>query len=172
MIALDLASGELQAIGANAVIFATGGIGRIYGNTTNAFTNTGLAVAIPYWAGVPLKDSEFIQFHPTSLANTNILMTEGCRGEGGQLKNKDGERFMSRYVSEKVMELGPRDIVARSIQTEINEGRGFPDGTVHLDLTHLGAAKIMERLPGIRDICLNFIGIDPIKTPIPMNMRV
>lgn len=168
VIAMDLTSGELQAIGANAVIFTTGGIGRIYGNTTNAITNTGLAVAIPYWAGVPLKDAEFIQFHPTSLAKTNILMTEGCRGEGGHLKNKDGERFMSRYVSEKVMELGPRDIVARSIQTEINEGRGFPDGTVHLDLTHLGAAKIMERLPGIRDICLSFIGIDPIQTPIPI----
>ena len=168
VIAMDLTSGELQAIGANAVIFTTGGIGRIYSNTTNAFTNTGLAVAIPYWAGVPLKDAEFIQFHPTSLAKTHILMTEGCRGEGGHLKNKDGERFMSRYVSEKVMELGPRDIVARSIQTEINEGRGFPDGTVHLDLTHLGAKKIMERLPGIRDICMNFIGIDPIYEPIPI----
>jgi len=168
VISMDLTSGELVAIGANAVIFTTGGIGRIYSNTTNAITNTGLAISIPYWVGVPLKDMEFIQFHPTSLARTHILMTEGCRGEGGYLRNKGGERFMSKYVSEKVMELGPRDIVARSIQTEIKEGRGFPDGTVHLDLTHLGAKKIMERLPGIRDICLNFIGIDPIYEPIPI----
>ncbi|KPK99017.1 MAG: hypothetical protein AMJ90_09725 [candidate division Zixibacteria bacterium SM23_73_2] len=168
VILMDLRSGELVAMGANAVIFATGGIGRIYANTTNAITNTGFAISIPYWVGVPLKDMEFIQFHPTSLARTHILMTEGCRGEGGYLRNKDGERFMSKYVSEKVMELGPRDIVARSIQTEINEGRGFPDGTVHLDLTHLGAKKIMERLPGIRDICMNFIGIDPIYEPIPI----
>ncbi len=168
VIAYDPHSGELVPIGANAVIFGTGGIGRIYSNTTNALTNTGLAMAPPYWAGVPLKDIEFIQFHPTSLARSHILMTEGCRGEGGYLKNKDGERFMKRYVSEQVMELGPRDIVARSIQTEINEGRGFPDGSVHLDLTHLGAAKIMERLPGIRDICLSFIGIDPIYEPIPI----
>ena len=168
VIAMELRSGELHAMGANAVIFATGGIGRLYANTTNAITNTGLAVAIPYWAGVPLKDIEFVQFHPTSLARTHILMTEGCRGEGGYLKNRLGERFMNKYVSEKVMELGPRDIVARSIQTEINEGRGFPDGTIHLDLTHLGAAKIMERLPGIRDICLDFVGIDPIKEPIPI----
>lgn len=168
VVSMDLRSGELVAIGANAVIFATGGIGRIYANTTNAITNTGFAISIPYWVGVPLKDMEFIQFHPTSLARTHILMTEGCRGEGGYLRNKDGERFMNKYVSEKVMELGPRDIVARSIQTEINEGRGFPDGTVHLDLTHLGAKKILERLPGIRDICMNFIGIDPIYEPIPI----
>lgn len=168
VIAYDPHSGELVPIGANAVIFGTGGIGRIYSNTTNALTNTGLAMAPAYWAGVPLKDMEFIQFHPTSLARSHILMTEGCRGEGGYLKNKDGERFMKRYVSEQVMELGPRDIVARSIQTEINEGRGFPDGSVHLDLTHLGTAKIMERLPGIRDICLSFIGIDPIYEPIPI----
>jgi succinate dehydrogenase / fumarate reductase flavoprotein subunit len=168
VISMDLRSGELVAMGANAVIFATGGIGRIYANTTNAITNTGFAISIPYWVGVPLKDMEFIQFHPTSLARTHILMTEGCRGEGGYLRNKDGERFMNKYVSEKVMELGPRDIVARSIQTEINEGRGFPDGTVHLDLTHLGAKKIMERLPGIRDICMSFIGIDPIYEPIPI----
>jgi len=170
VIALDIAEGKLEIMGANAVMFATGGAGRMYGNTTNAYASTALGMAVPYWAGVPLKDMEFIQFHPTGLYGSNILMTEGCRGEGGYLINKDGERFMKRYVSEKVMELGPRDIVARSIQTEINEGRGI-DGKpyVYLDLRHLGKEKIMERLPGIRDHCLDFVGIDPIFEPIPVN---
>lgn len=167
VIALNMHSGELQAIGANAVIFATGGSGRMYGNTTNAITSTAFGVAIPYWAGVPLKDMEFVQFHPTSLYPNNILMTEGCRGEGGILVNKDGDRFMKKYAP-KVMELGPRDIVARSIQTEILEGRGFDDAYVYLDLRHLGKAKIMERLPGIREITLDFIGLDPIEEPIPI----
>ncbi len=170
VVALNLSSGEIEPIAANAVIFATGGAGRMYGNTTNAHASTALGMAIPYWAGVPLKDMEFIQFHPTGLYGSNILMTEGCRGEGGYLINKDGERFMKRYVSEKFMELAPRDIVARAIQTEINEGRGI-DGKpyVYLDLRHLGKAKIMERLPGIREHCLDFVGIDPIDSPIPVN---
>lgn len=167
VVALDMHSGELQAIGANAVIFATGGSARIYGNSTNGITSTAFGVAIPYWAGVPLKDMEFIQFHPTSLYPSNILMTEGCRGEGGTLINKDGERFMTKYAP-KAMELGPRDIVARSITTEILEGRGFEDAYVYLDLRHLGKAKIMERLPGIREITLDFIGLDPIEKPIPI----
>jgi succinate dehydrogenase / fumarate reductase flavoprotein subunit len=169
VVALNIPDGKLELVAANAVIFATGGSGRIFGNTTNALVNSGLAKAIPYWAGVQLKDMEFIQFHPTGLYRSNILMTEGCRGEGGILTNKDGERFMSRYVSEKVMELAPRDIVSRSIATEIEEGRGFEGGYVHLDLRHLGREKIMERLPGIREICLDFVGIDPIDTPIPIN---
>jgi succinate dehydrogenase / fumarate reductase flavoprotein subunit len=167
VVALDMKSGQLQAMGANAVIFATGGSARIYGNSTNGITSTAFGVAMPYWAGVPLKDMEFIQFHPTSLFPSNILMTEGCRGEGGTLINKDGERFMTKYAP-KTMELGPRDIVARSITTEILEGRGFEDSYVYLDLRHLGKAKIMERLPGIRDITLDFIGLDPIEKPIPI----
>ena len=167
VVALDMKSGQLQAMGANAVIFATGGSARIYGNSTNGITSTAFGVAMPYWAGVPLKDMEFIQFHPTSLFPSNILMTEGCRGEGGTLINKDGERFMTKYAP-KAMELGPRDIVARSITTEILEGRGFEDSYVYLDLRHLGKAKIMERLPGIRDITLDFIGLDPIEKPIPI----
>jgi len=167
VIVLDLRSGQLEAMGANAVIFATGGSGRMYGNSTNAITSTAFGVAIPYWAGVPLKDMEFVQFHPTSLYPNNILMTEGCRGEGGILVNKDGDRFMKKYAP-KAMELGPRDIVARSIQTEILEGRGFDDAYVYLDLRHLGKAKIMERLPGIREITLDFIGLDPIEEPIPI----
>lgn len=169
VLAIELSTGELTAFTASAVIFATGGSGRIYGNTTNAHISTGLGVAIPYWAGVPIKDMEFIQFHPTGIIGKNILITEGCRGEGGYLINKNGERFMKRYVSEKFMELAPRDIVARSITTEINEGRGI-DGKkyVYLDLRHLGKKKIMERLPGIREICIDFLGIDPIKEPIPV----
>ncbi|UCD16356.1 MAG: FAD-binding protein [Candidatus Zixiibacteriota bacterium] len=169
VVVMNLHSGEFETIAGNAVIFATGGSGRIYStNTTNAHASTGLGVAIPYWAGVPLKDMEFIQFHPTGLDGSSILMTEGCRGEGGYLINNSGERFMKNYVSEKVMELAPRDIVARSIRTEINEGRGFEDRYVHLDLRHLGAERIMERLPGIREICLKFRNIDPIKEPIPI----
>lgn len=167
VITLNMHSGELQAIGANAVIFATGGSARMYGNSTNALTSTAFGVAIPYWAGVPLKDMEFVQFHPTSLFPSNILMTEGCRGEGGIMVNNKGERFMSKYAP-KAMELGPRDIVARGVMTEILEGRGFEESYVHLDLTHLGKAKIMERLPGIREITLDFIGLDPIEKPIPI----
>jgi succinate dehydrogenase / fumarate reductase flavoprotein subunit len=166
-ITLNMHSGEVQAIGANAVIFGTGGSARMYGNTTNALTSTAFGVAIPYWAGVPLKDMEFVQFHPTSLYPSNILMTEGCRGEGGIMVNNKGERFMSKYAP-KAMELGPRDIVARGVMTEILEGRGFEESYVHLDLTHLGKDKIMERLPGIREITLDFNGIDPIKEPIPI----
>jgi len=169
VIALNIADGAIELIGANAVIFGTGGAGRMYGNTTNAHISTALSIAIPYWSGIPLKDMECVQFHPTGLFRSNILMTEGCRGEGGYLINADGERFMKRYVSEKVMELAPRDITSRSIATEIEEGRGIENSYVHLDLRHLGKAKILERLPGIREICLDFAGIDPIDKPIPVN---
>jgi succinate dehydrogenase / fumarate reductase flavoprotein subunit len=169
VVCFDLESGEFIPIAATATMFATGGSGRIYStNTTNALTSTGFGVSLAYWAGVPVKDFEFIQFHPTGLYPSSILMTEGCRGEGGYLINNRGERFMKNYVSEKIMELGPRDIVARSIQTEINDGRGFEDAFVHLDLRHLGKKKIMEHLPGIRELCLSFIGIDPIHEPIPV----
>jgi len=167
LVAMDRISGKIEGFRAEAVVFATGGAGRVYGRSTNAIIKTGSGMGIAYRAGVPLKDMEFIQFHPTSLVGTNILLTEGARGEGAYLVNRLGRRFMEDY-SPNFMELAPRDIVSRSIQTEINEGRGFDDDSVHLDLRHLGAQKIMERLPGIRDICLHFAGLDPIKSPIPV----
>ncbi len=169
LVALNLQTGEIGAFAADAVIFATGGAGRIYKRTSNAMQSTGFCLAVAYRAGIPLKDMEFVQFHPTTIIGTNILMTEGARGEGGYIINKDGERFMQRYAA-KAMELAPRDIVSRSIQTEINEGRGLPDGggSVYLDLRHLGREKILERLPGIRDICISFLGLDPIEKPIPI----
>ena len=169
VVALNIPDGTIEMIGANAVIFGTGGAGRMYGNTTNAHVSTALGLAMPYWAGIPLKDMECIQFHPTGLFRSNILMTEGCRGEGGFLINSEGERFMKRYVSEKVMELAPRDITSRSIATEIEQGRGIENAYVYLDLRHLGKAKIMERLPGIRELCIDFVGIDPVTNPIPVN---
>lgn len=167
VIALDVPKGELQGIAAKAVIFATGGYGRLYARSTNAIVNTGYGCAMAYWAGVPLEDMEFVQFHPTTLFGTNILITEGARGEGGILVNRYGERFMERYAPE-AMELASRDIVARAIQTEIDQGRGFEGGYVHLDLRHLGEEKINLRLPGIRQIAVDFADIDPVKEPIPV----
>ncbi|MBI5794735.1 MAG: FAD-binding protein, partial [Planctomycetes bacterium] len=169
VIVLDIVSGRLEAFQAGAVIFATGGAGRIYGSSTNALINTGMGMAVPYWAGVPLKDMEFIQFHPTTLLGKNILITEGCRGEGGFLLNNKGERFLAKYSdSQRDMEVAPRDIIARNITREIMAGGGFDNSYVHLDLRHLGEEKIIQRLPGIRDICMEFVGVDPVTTPIPI----
>ena len=143
VIAMDLSTGELEILRADAVIFATGGSGRVYGNTTNALINTGFGMAIPYRNGIPLKDMEFIQFHPTSLYGSNILMTEGCRGEGGYLLNNKEERFLANYDDSKMaMEVAPRDIISRNITKEILAGNGFENAYVHLDLRHLGEAKV------------------------------
>jgi succinate dehydrogenase / fumarate reductase flavoprotein subunit len=167
VVVYDLATGEIIPIKAKAVIFATGGYGRVYLKTTNAFINHGSGIGIAYRAGVPLEDLEFVQFHPTSLFGKNILITEGARGEGGYLVNNQGKRFMEDYAP-TAMELAPRDIVARAIQTEVDEGRGYEKEYVHLDLRHIGAEKIKKRLPGIREICHNFASLDPIDTPIPI----
>jgi succinate dehydrogenase flavoprotein subunit len=168
VVAYDMINGGFHAFTADAVVMATGGAGRVYANSTNAIISTGGGAAIAYQAGVPMEDLEFIQFHPTGLLTSNILMSEACRGEGGYLVNDLGERFMARYAP-KAMELAPRDITARSITTEINEGRGIGGADyVHLDLRHLGAEKILERLPGIRDIAIHFQGVDPIEEPIPI----
>ena len=167
VIALNVKTGELVPIVAKATILATGGIAWTYSISTNAMINTGSGMTIAYRAGVALKDMEFIQFHPTGLYPSGLLITEGARGEGGYLINSKGERFMERYAP-KAMELAPRDIVSRSIQKEIDEGRAFEHAYVHLDLRHLGREKIMTRLPGIRELCLLFAGLDPIEKPIPI----
>ncbi|MEL4304996.1 FAD-dependent oxidoreductase [Methanococcoides sp. LMO-2] len=166
-VAMNLLDSELEVFKTKATVLATGGYGRIYEKSTNAIINKGFGISLAYRAGVPLQDMEFVQFHPTTLWGTNILITEGARGEGGYLYNEDHERFMKDYAASS-MELAPRDIVARSIQQEIDEGRGFPGGYVHLDITHLGKDLIEERLGGIRQISIDFAGIDPVEEPIPV----
>lgn len=165
--AIEIMTGKMHGFSARATLLATGGFGRVYSRSTNALINTGDGQALAFVAGAPLKDMEFVQFHPTSLFGTNILITEGARGEGGMLLNREGERFMERYAPES-LDLAPRDVVARAIETEIAEGRGFEGGYVHLDLRHLGADRIRERLPGIRQIAIDFAGVDPIEEPVPI----
>jgi len=165
--ALELTTGQVHGFLANAVLMATGGFGRLFNRSTNALINTGDGQALALRAGALLKDMEFVQFHPTTLYRTNILITEGARGEGGILLNQNGERFMERYAP-KSLDLAPRDVVARAIEREISEGRGYDGGYVHLDLRHLGADRIRERLPGIRQIAMDFAGVDPIQDPVPI----
>src|SRR5438445_3937829 len=162
----DLLNGRLTTVGGKTVVLATGGAGRQYRVTTNAYACTGDGTAMALRAGVPLKDMEFMQFHPTTLYPTGILLTEGCRGEGAYLLNKDGERFMKRYAP-NALELASRDVVSRSEQTEIDAGRGI-NGSVMLDMRHLGAERIIERLPGSRELSMVFAGVDPIYEPVPV----
>ena len=166
VIAWDLLDGGLKSIGAKTVILTTGGAGRLYVGTTNAYACTGDGMALALRVGVPLKDMEMMQFHPTTLAPTGVLITEGTRGEGAYLLNSEGERFLTRYAP-NAMELASRDVISRAEQTEIDEGRGI-NGNVMLDLRHLGAEKILERLHGTRELSMTFAGVDPIYEPIPV----
>ena len=171
--ALDIRTGEYQAIVGRAVILTTGGGGKIFPFTTNGTIKTADGMALAYRAGVPLKDMEFVQYHPTGLPGTGILITEATRGEGGYLRNSEGERFLVEYdygVGNKA-ELGPRDMISRAIVQEIEAGRGLkgPYGEyVHLDLTHLGEDKINSRLPFVRELAKTYVGVDPVTTPIPI----
>jgi succinate dehydrogenase / fumarate reductase, flavoprotein subunit len=164
-------TGQSMVLRAKAMLIATGGLGTLYGFTTYSQTVSGDGQALAYRAGLNIEDPEFLQFHPTGLVPSGILMTEACRAEGGYLRNSEGKRLMEKYAPSK-MELAPRDIVSRSEMTEILEGRGFqgPNGLdyIHLDLTHLGADKINTRLPLIREVCMKFLALDPIKEPIPV----
>jgi succinate dehydrogenase / fumarate reductase flavoprotein subunit len=162
----DLVNGGLQLVTGRAVVLATGGMGRIYRATTNAYACNGDGMAMALRAGLPLEDMEFMQFHPTTLYPSGVLITEGCRGEGGYLLNADGERFMARYAP-NALELASRDVVSRSETTEIEAGRGI-NGSVLLDLRHLGPERILDRLPGSRELAMTFAGVDPIYEPIPV----
>ncbi|MCK9509925.1 MAG: succinate dehydrogenase flavoprotein subunit [Pigmentiphaga sp.] len=167
--ALEMETGDIYILEAKATVLATGGAGRIWAASTNAFINTGDGLGMAARAGIPLQDLEFWQFHPTGVAGAGVLITEGVRGEGGILLNKDGERFMERYAP-TLKDLAPRDFVSRSMDQEIKEGRGCgPDGSyVVLKLDHLGADTINKRLPSIREIAIKFGNVDPIKDPIPV----
>jgi fumarate reductase flavoprotein subunit len=168
--ALDLRDSEVRCITGKAIILCTGGAGRIYAFTTNGAIKTGDGMALAYRAGVPLKDMEFVQYHPTGLPGTGILMTEASRGEGGYLVDKEGRRFLEDYIPSK-MELGPRDILSRAIMQEIEKGRAF-DGRrgqyVHLDLRHLGEDVIDKKLPFVRELARNYVGLDPVHEPVPV----
>jgi len=172
VVAVELATGEMHILAAKAVLFATGGFGRMFKITSNAFANTGDGPAVCARRGIPLEDMEFFQFHPTGIMGLGILISEAVRGEGGILYNRDGERFMERY-SPTLLDLAPRDIVARSIMTEVRAGQGIRgdrriDDYVHLDATHLGEATLTSKLPDITSFCKTYLGIDPAEKPIPV----
>jgi succinate dehydrogenase / fumarate reductase flavoprotein subunit len=170
LVAIEMKTGRMQALRAKSIVLATGGHERIYEFTTFSHSTTGDGMSMAYRAGVPLEDMEFVQFHPTGLVPSGVLITEGARGEGGYLINADSERFMKKYAPEK-MELAPRDVVSRAEQTEINEGRGLQGSYgpyIALDLRHLGEEKINERLPLIRDVAIKLGGVDPVKEFIPI----
>ncbi|NPU93436.1 MAG: succinate dehydrogenase flavoprotein subunit [Gammaproteobacteria bacterium] len=169
VIAIDIETGESVYFKSKATVFATGGAGRIYSSTTNALINSGDGVGMALRAGFPVQDIEMWQFHPTGIAGAGVLVTEGCRGEGGYLVNKDGERFMERYAP-NAKDLAGRDVVARSMMQEILDGRGCgPEGDhVYLKLDHLGEEVLHKRLPGICELSITFAHADPVKEPIPV----
>jgi succinate dehydrogenase / fumarate reductase flavoprotein subunit len=168
LIAYELATGQVHVFHSRAVLMATGGFGQVYKTTSNGFVNTGDGAYLAYRAGVPLEDPEFVQFHPTGIYGLGVLISEAARGEGGMLRNGDGERFMERYAPQ-IKDLAPRDVVARAIEKEIREGRGI-DGRdfVHLDLTHLGDEVLSEKLSEITSFARIYVGIDPVKDLIPV----
>ena len=165
-VVLDIKSGEMHTIRAKAVIIAAGGAGRVFEPSTNAIICTGDGMALAWRAGAPMMDMEMIQYHPTTLARTGILMSEAARGEGAYLLNKDGDRFMEKYAPD-YLELASRDVVSRSEQTEINEGRGI-DGNVMLDMRHLGREFIEERLGYLQEVAVEFLGMDLANDPVPI----
>jgi succinate dehydrogenase / fumarate reductase, flavoprotein subunit len=167
--ALEMETGEVHILQAKVTLFATGGAGRIFAASTNAFINTGDGLGMAARAGIPLEDMEFWQFHPTGVHNAGVLLTEGCRGEGAILRNANGERFMERYAP-TLKDLAPRDFVSRCMDQEIKEGRGCGPNKdyINLDMTHLGAETIMKRLPSVFEIGHNFANVDITKEPIPV----
>jgi fumarate reductase flavoprotein subunit len=182
VVAIEMRSGQVRILKARAVIIATGGAGRIFPFTTNGAINTGDGMALAYRAGMSFKDMEFIQYHPTGLPRTGILVTEGARGEGGILVNKDGYRYLQDYdlgppdpwPRKKAMELGPRDRLSQAFWHQQRAGKTIatPDGdVVHLDIRHLGEKKIEERLPMVRELALSYMGVDPVHEPIPVPAR-
>jgi fumarate reductase flavoprotein subunit len=181
LVAMEMKSGQMYRFEAKAVVMATGGAGRMFPFSTNGAIKTGDGTAMAYRAGVPTKDMEFVQYHPTGLLSTGILLTEGCRGEGGVLRNKDGHRYLQDYgmgpetpLGEtvlKTMELGPRDRLSQAFWHEQQKGNTIPTrwgDSVYLDMTHLGEKHIDERLPLVRDLSITYAGVDPVKTPVPI----
>ncbi len=172
LVVFELSTGALHLVSAKAVLFATGGFGRMFKVTSNAMANTGDGPALLSRAGIPLMDMEFFQFHPTGIRGMGILITEGVRGEGGILLNRDGSRFMEKYAP-SMMDLAPRDMVSRAIMTEIAEGRGIKgdkkiDDWVHLDASHLGRETVEAKIPDIADFCRTYLGVDPAVEPMPV----
>lgn len=172
IVVVELATGELHTFVSKAILFATGGFGRMFRITSNAYANTGDGPALCLRSGIPLEDMEFFQFHPTGIMGLGILISEAVRGEGGILRDRDGKRFMENY-SPTLLDLAPRDIVSRSIMTEVRAGRGIRgdrkiDDYVHLDATHLGKDVLMKKLPDITEFCKTYLGVDPADSPIPV----
>jgi succinate dehydrogenase flavoprotein subunit len=169
VIALEIATGKMEVFTAKAVIWATGGSGRIYGSTSNPLISTGWGLAVPMYAGVSLRDMEYIQFHPTQLSGSHIMITEAARGEGAVLLNRKNERFLTSYSDTKEKKgLSPKDMISRNIQREILAGRGVDATCVHLDLRGIGSRNIRKRLPGVRELCKTYANLDPIRQKIPV----